>query len=202
MKKFTIYRHTAEIYGDWTPGDAIEKEYDFEKIEAEFDTLEEAQEEFQKSWYNPSGVLTGMGFCEVEEYSLWAEDEDGMTLIDSKECPSPIKYELRKNTMELPVRDVYDLSEGVTLDQQNQEPEIIKTFDDEYDALKALEEYSSFARYTDGFAHGFFEVEEYYVEENAYDYNGELIFGGDVSGFAKDNFDEIIEAYEGTEDEE
>lgn len=197
MKKFTIYGHSAEIYGSWEPGDAIEKECFFEDVKAEFDNLEEAKAEFDSGSYWASAVLTGMGFCEVEEYSLWEEDEDGMTLIGSKECPSPIKYELRKNTMELPVRDVYDLDEGVTLDQQNQEPEIIKTFDDEYDALEALKGYKSFARYTDGFVRGFFEVEEYYVEENAYDYNGDLIFGGDVSKFAESNFDEVIADYEG-----
>ena len=62
-------------------------------------------------------------------------------------------------------------------------PCILKTFDKKEDALDALKDFKStfYERDSDG---RYYEVTEYYVEENEYDDEGEWISGGDIWKFA------------------
>lgn len=91
MKKYIIYRHTAEARPDlkyWYPGKAVENDFDMERVEAEFNSLQEAQAEFQKSWYEPSASSTGMAYnlMGIEEFSLWEEDDEAETckMLDAR----------------------------------------------------------------------------------------------------------------------
>lgn len=91
-----------------------------------------------------------------------------------------VKYELRKNIREIRFKDRNEIKTGCTLQQDNQEPEIIKSFDKKEDALKEQASYQS-EIYPFG---SYFSVTEYYVEENEYDEDGEWVAGGDVWDFA------------------
>ncbi len=96
-----------------------------------------------------------------------------------------MKYEIRKNTREISYKNRSEIKDGCTLDQDNQEPEIIKSFDDKDKALNELKSYKSDIRKLSGGAGSYYLVTEYYVEENDYDEDGEWVSGGDVWEFSK-----------------
>lgn len=95
------------------------------------------------------------------------------------------KYELRKNTREISYKERNEITEGCTLNQMDQEPEIIESFDSKEEALKKLENKESEICQLSGGAGAYYSVTEYYVEENEYDEDGEWVEGGDVYGFSK-----------------
>lgn len=89
MKKFTIYRHTAEAkpdFRDWWAGKACEADYDMEYVKAEFDSLEEAQEAFKKYEAGVTGAQLAHNLTEIEEFSLWVEDDKAETceMLDAR----------------------------------------------------------------------------------------------------------------------
>lgn len=94
-----------------------------------------------------------------------------------------MKYELIKNTVEISCKE--EIYEGCTLDQQDQEPEILKSFDDKAEALKALESHDTEIQRLSGGSGTYYSVTEYYVQENEYDEDGSWIGGGDVWAFSK-----------------
>lgn len=96
-----------------------------------------------------------------------------------------MKYEIRKNTREISYKDRKEIKEGCTLDQFDQELEIIKVFDDKEKALEELKAYSSSISKFSGGAGAYYLVTEYYVEENEYDEDGDRVSGGDVWEFSK-----------------
>lgn len=96
-----------------------------------------------------------------------------------------MKYEIRKNTREISYKKRAEIKEGCTLDQFDQEPEIIKTFDDKDEALIELKSYKSDIRKLSGGAGSYYLITEYYVEENEYDEDGEWVSGGDVWAFSE-----------------
>lgn len=96
-----------------------------------------------------------------------------------------MKYEIRKNTREISYKKRAEIKEGCTLEQDNQEPEIIKIFDDKDEALNELKLYKSDICKLSGGAGSYYLITEYYVEENEYDEDGEWINGGDVWEFSK-----------------
>lgn len=87
------------------------------------------------------------------------------------------KYVLYENTTE--VKKVY---EGCTVDERDIEPTEIKTFDSKDEALEELKKYDSSVR-----DYGrYYLVEEYYVEEQERDENGEVIEDGfGIWGYSK-----------------
>lgn len=91
-----------------------------------------------------------------------------------------MKYEIRKNIREISYKKRAGIRVGCTLDQDNQDPEIIKSFDDKDDALNELKSYKSDIRKLSGGAGAYYAVTEYYVEENEYDEDGEWVNGGVV----------------------
>lgn len=82
----------------------------------------------------------------------------------------------------------HEIKRGCTLEQDNQEPEIIQPFADKEEALEELKKYKSEVIKLSGGAGTYYSVTEYYVEENEYDEDGEWISGGDVWEFAEMEF--------------
>lgn len=72
------------------------------------------------------------------------------------------KFNLIKNAIEIKKRnDRRKIKQGVTLERDDQFPEIIKGFDNKEEALKALDELTTTIH-----DHGsYYYVEEYYIEE-------------------------------------
>ena len=96
-----------------------------------------------------------------------------------------MKYEIIKNTREISYKNRKEIKEGCTLEQDNMMPEIIKSFDNKDEALKELKSYESDIKRLSGAAGTYYNVTEYYVEENEYDENGEWVSGGDVWSISK-----------------
>lgn len=200
MKIYKIYRHTAETHKEfkyWKPGEAAAKDCDFEDVQATFDSLEEAQAEFQKSWYSPSASTTGMTYnlTGVEEYSLWVEDdeEEVCEQIDVRFFEPVTKYELKKGTMLLPIDDVFCLKDGITAERKNEsKTETVKVFEDKWTAREELREYKSVASIVDDNI----EIIEFYVEETVWEPNGEFMRSDGICEIADDNFDEVVEKLE------
>ena len=93
-------------------------------------------------------------------------------------------YELRKNTVAIDKKE--DIKPGCTLNIDERfalSPRVLKTFDKKENALDALKDFKStfYERDSDG---RYYEVTEYYVEENEYDDEGEWISGRDIWEFA------------------
>ena len=72
------------------------------------------------------------------------------------------KFNLIKNTIEIKKRfDNRVIKQGVTLERDDQFPELIQSFDSKEEALKTLDELTTTIH-----DHGsYYEVSEYYVEE-------------------------------------
>lgn len=97
-----------------------------------------------------------------------------------------VKYELKKDSIEVKYKDRKEIKPGVVLTSDNQEPELIKAFDSKEEALEELRKYKS--SITEHAYNGtLYVVEEYYVEENTYDDEDEdeWISGGDIWEFSK-----------------
>lgn len=87
------------------------------------------------------------------------------------------KYEIVKNTLETKG----DYEQGMTYNYEgDQYPEILASYDTLKEAKEALKDYTSEIRDMSGYN----LITEYYIEENAYDEEGEWISGGDVWEFA------------------
>ena len=106
------------------------------------------------------------------------------------------KYELKKATAWIEYKDRRTIEEGCTRDENvncNDDSAVLKSFDNREDALKALEAYETDIRKY-SYVNTFYEVTEYYVEENEYEYsevgeNCEWTSGGDVLEFSKINIE-------------
>lgn len=94
-----------------------------------------------------------------------------------------IKYELKKDSIEVKYKDRKEIKPGIVLTSDNQKPELIKAFDNKDEALEELRKYKSGIRKFSNY----YLVEEYYVEENVYDDEDEdeWVSGGDVWEFSK-----------------
>lgn len=86
------------------------------------------------------------------------------------------KFILFKNNAE-----VDNYYEGCTADRNDTNPEVIKTFDDKGEALEELKNYKTSV--TD--FRSYYLVEEYYVEEQEQDEDGEFVEGGDIWDYSK-----------------
>lgn len=95
------------------------------------------------------------------------------------------KFELFKNTVEINWREKDRIEEGCTMDQGDCDPEIIKSFDNKDEALEALKKYKSDIRELSGNLGKYYEITEYYIQENIYDEEGTFIEGGDIWEFSE-----------------
>ena len=95
------------------------------------------------------------------------------------------KYELRSASVE--VRKFSDIKEGCTcsVDLQNQDYFLIKSYDDKEEALKELKKYNTTISTLSDHLGRYYLVEEFFVEENEYDEDGDWISGGDIWEFSK-----------------
>lgn len=95
------------------------------------------------------------------------------------------KFEIIRNTVEISYKNRSEIKEGCTINQDNQEPELIKSFDVKEEALEALKDYKSEVIDLSGGAGTYYSVIEYYVEEHVYDEEGDLIDFGDIWEFSE-----------------
>lgn len=98
-------------------------------------------------------------------------------------------YELRWETIE--VDSTKNIKQGIVVSQSGDtDPQIIKTFDTKEEALTALNAYHTEIRELSHHRR-YWEVKEYYIEENTYDQDGEFVKGGDVWGISNITGDDI-----------
>lgn len=93
-----------------------------------------------------------------------------------------MKYEIKKNNGQF--REENEAVEGCTLQQRDQEPEVLEVFDTLEEAREALKKYKGSAKYVRDVV-PFYQVTEFYIEQNEYDEDGEWISGGDIWDFAE-----------------
>lgn len=87
------------------------------------------------------------------------------------------KFEIVMRRAEISWKNRKSIKEGCTTDGES---EMIKSFDTLEEAKKELEKYNTSIRKLSNGSLRYFEIEEYMVEENDYDEDGEWIAGGDV----------------------
>lgn len=96
------------------------------------------------------------------------------------------KFELIRNTVEIPFIKKSTIKEGVTLANEcDQYPEIIKSFSTMEEANEELKKYKSTIQELSSGGGKYYLVEEFYVEENTYDDDGDWLDGGNVWAFSK-----------------
>ena len=95
------------------------------------------------------------------------------------------RFELMKNDIEINWRDKAKITEGCTLDQGDCDPELIKSFDNKDEALEELKNYKTDIRELSGNLGKYYEITEYYIQENYYDEDGNFVEGGDIWEFSE-----------------
>ena len=95
------------------------------------------------------------------------------------------KFELVKNSIEINWREKDKIAEGCTMDQGDCDPELIKSFDNKDEALEELKNYKSDIRELNGNLGKYYEIIEYYIQENTYDEDGDFVEGGDIWEFSQ-----------------
>ena len=94
------------------------------------------------------------------------------------------KYEIMKSYREISYKNRDEIREGCTMEQADQEPEMMESFDSLEAAREALKKYQSEVEELRGGAGTFFGVTEYYIQNAEYDEDGDWIGGGDVWDFS------------------
>lgn len=128
------------------------------------------------------------------------------------------KFEIRKDSVEVSWKNRKTIKEGIVIDSDNQNPELINSYDTLEEASKAIKNYNTTIRELSGGAGKYYLVEEYYIEENVYDEDGEFEKCDGIWEFSKiiielvekpsyntlatfDNMEEAEEAYNDYEGE-
>lgn len=93
-----------------------------------------------------------------------------------------VKYEIKRNDCQ--VRKESETEEGCTLQQRNQMPEVLESYNTLEEAREELKKYKGSVEYIKDVV-PYFQVVEYYIEQNEYDEDDEWISGGDVWDFAE-----------------
>ena len=93
-------------------------------------------------------------------------------------------YRLLQNAKEIKYHDRYNIEAGCTVDTEgDNEPEVVKAFDNKEDALEALKEYAGSVAKIDGNSI-YFKVLEYFIEKEERDNEGEYL-NSDILEFSK-----------------
>ena len=87
------------------------------------------------------------------------------------------KFEIDMRRAEISWKNRKSIKEGCTTDG---EPELIKSFDTLEEAKEELRKFQTSIRKLSNGSLSYFEIEEYMVEENDYDEDGEWESGGDI----------------------
>ena len=94
------------------------------------------------------------------------------------------KFELKQSNIEIGYKKRNEIVEGCSLDI-DQDPRIIKAFDNKEDAIKELQNYKTNITELSGATGTYYSVTEFYVEENIYDKDGEFISNEGIHEFSK-----------------
>ena len=128
------------------------------------------------------------------------------------------KFEIRKDSVEVSWKNRKTIKEGIVIDSDNQNPELINSYDTLEEASKAIKNYNTTIRELSGGAGKYYLVEEYYICGNVYDEEGEFLRCDGIWEFSKiiielvekpsyetlaifDNMEEAEEAYDDYEGE-
>ena len=109
-----------------------------------------------------------------------------------KEEKTMTRYELKKNSREIRYTDRLEIKPGCTTEQDDQDPELIASFESKDKALDEMKKYKSSVSKSGRL----FEVVEYYVEENQYGEGGEFVSGGDIWNFSAMEISVANESYD------
>lgn len=101
------------------------------------------------------------------------------------------KFELKESNVEIGYKNRREIVEGCSLDI-DQNPRIIKAFDNKEDAIKELQNYKTNITELSGVIGTYYDITEFYVEENIYDEDGEFISNEGIHEFSKIEI-EVIE---------
>lgn len=131
-----------------------------------------------------AGQLSADGDIEIDDNAVIYNSEGDSYIHYEKTF-----YELRWETIE--VYSTKNIRQGIVVSQNGDtDPQIIKTFDTKEEALTALNAYHTEIRELSHHRR-YWEVKEYYIEENTYDQDGEYVKGGDVWGISNITGDDI-----------
>lgn len=131
-----------------------------------------------------AGQLSADGDIEIDDNAVIYNSEGDSYIHYEKTF-----YELRWETIE--VYSTKNIRQGIVVSQNGDtDPQIIKTFDTKEEALTALNAYHTEIRELSHHRR-YWEVKEYYIEENTYDQDGEFVKGGDVWGISNITGDDI-----------
>lgn len=89
------------------------------------------------------------------------------------------QFEVRRDSREFYYKNRKKI-EGFCVQTNDNDPEIISTFDTLDEAKALLSTLESSVVYYEGSPFNFYRVEQYYIEENEYDEDGEWVSGGDI----------------------
>ena len=131
-----------------------------------------------------AGQISADGDIEIDDNAVIYNSEGDSYIHYEKTF-----YELRWETIE--VYSTKNIRQGIVVSQNGDtNPQIIKTFDTKEEALTALNAYHTEIRELSHHRR-YWEVKEYYIEENTYDQDGEFVKGGDVCGISNITGDDI-----------
>lgn len=147
----------------------------------------ENHEAYIQSWIsvlenNPNELFAAIKDAEnISDYLI----EKGEFMEYLHEDRGYTHYEIMENSKEFSYKDRNKIKEGCTIYDGISSPFTIKTFDNIDDALNEIKNYKSGVRELKGAAGTYYDVTEYYIEENTYDADNEWIKGGDIHGISK-----------------
>lgn len=95
------------------------------------------------------------------------------------------KFEIYRYDIEIPYRKRAEVKEGCCLLAQDCNPEKIASFDSKEEALEEIKKYKTDVALMSGGAGHYYHIEEYAVEENEYDEDGDFVNGTDYWAFSK-----------------
>lgn len=104
-----------------------------------------------------------------------------------------MKYELKECVREVKYKERKEIVKGCTVDQEDYESTLIKSFDSKEDALEELKKYKSSIHEFSSNIGRCYEVTEYFVEEVEYDEDDEWIAGGDIWEFSEMHIELVAE---------
>lgn len=92
-----------------------------------------------------------------------------------------VKFDIVKNSVEVSFKERKSIREGISVSRDDYTEEVEKSFKNAEDALLELQNHKTEIKE----GGGVYDVEEYYVQENKYDMDGELLENGDILQFSK-----------------
>lgn len=103
-----------------------------------------------------------------------------------------IKYEIKKGYEEISWKDRKKIMPAVAVQVIDSDPELIASFDTLEEAKNELKKYESVVWLTGG-SNPYYDITEYYIEENEYNEDGDWIDGGNVWEYSKMELSKIAE---------